>query len=80
MERGITVLRDAAGPIPQLGEVAGSYAELLTEARMIAQKINEAVAAGDEVEDKWPAAAAQASYVAALHARVAEQLVAATGD
>lgn len=80
MERGTTVLRDAAGPIPQLSEVAGSYEELLAEARMIAQKINEAVAAGDEVEGKWPAAAAQASYVAALHARVAEQLVAATGD
>jgi len=80
MEQGTTVLRDAAGAIPHLAEAVGRHEELIAEARMIAQKIDEAAAADEDVETKWQAAAAQASYVAALHARLAEQLAASTGD
>lgn len=80
MEQGTAVLRDAAGSVPQVAEAAGRHEELVGEARLVAQKIREAAAAGEDVEAKWQAAAAQASYVAALHARLAEQLVAAAAD
>lgn len=80
MEQGVAVLRDAAGAVPGLGEAAARYQELVAEVRLIAQKTDEAASADEEIETKWRAAAAQASYVAALHARLAEQLATAARE
>ena len=78
-EAGTAMLRQAAEVIDGGGDAADRYEELLAEARLVAQKIEEAQAAGDEAAPKWEAAAAQANYVAALHARLARQLADASG-
>jgi len=78
-EAGSEMLRQAAEVIDGVGDAAARHEELLTEAGLVAQKIDEAQAAGDEAAPKWEAAAAQANYVAALHARLARQLADASG-
>jgi len=78
-EAGTAMLRQAAEAIEGMSDAAERHEELLTEARLVAQKIDEARAAGDEAAPKWEAAAAQANYVAALHARLARQLADASG-
>lgn len=80
MEQGTAALRDAVATTPHLAEAVVRHEELIAEARMIARKIDEAAAADADVETTWQAAAAQASYVAALHTRLAEQLAASAGD
>ena len=89
-QMGTPVLRQAEETMgPALVSATVRYQELLQEAQLVARKIDEAIAAeltdgsdeaGEAQEDaplKWQAAAAQASYVAALHARLAEQLAGA---
>jgi outer membrane protein assembly factor BamD (BamD/ComL family) len=73
-QSGTGLLNDAASLAPELNEVGARYGELLSEARLVAVKIEEATAAEDDAAMKWQAAAAQANYVAALHARLADDL------
>lgn len=92
-QMALPTLRDAEERLAsELVGASARYEELLREAQLVARKIDEAVQAEQSVsadttgesteaeEDaslKWRAAAAQASYVAALHTRLAEQLAAA---
>lgn len=70
-------LRHAAGVIStasgRLTQLADRHAELAAETQLLAEKI--ADAGGDEPPPEiWETAAAQASFISALHARCAEQL------
>lgn len=70
-------LRHAAGVIStasgRLTQVADRHAELAAETQLLADKI--AQAGGEEPPPAiWETAAAQASFISALHARCAEQL------
>ncbi len=79
-EVGTQVVRDAAGTMSGLDGAAERHDELLAEARLVSQKIDEAMQSdAEEAGAKWQAAAAQANYVAALHARLAQQLADAAG-
>jgi len=72
------ILQRAEAEIPALQGAAARHTELREEAELVARKVEEATAAGEEASTKWQAAAAQASYVSALHRRLAEQFIAAT--
>ncbi|MFP4249378.1 MAG: tetratricopeptide repeat protein [Armatimonadota bacterium] len=74
------LLQDAEESMVALENATARHTELLEEAELVARKIDEATAAEDEAETKWQAAAAQASYVAALHERLAGQISEAAGD
>ncbi|MGD9495707.1 MAG: tetratricopeptide repeat protein [Armatimonadota bacterium] len=78
-QTGTGLLRDAAGAVEGLAEAAEQHADMVAEARVVAQKVNEARQAEEPAEAKWQAAAAQANYVAVLHARLAQTLADATG-
>ncbi len=78
-ESGTDMLREAASAVPGLDDAAERHRELLAEAALVARKIDEAVTAEEDAAAKWQAAAAQANYVAALHARLAQQLTDAVG-
>lgn len=73
------ILRKAEATTPALKSATARHNELLQEAELLARKVDEATAAEEEADAqaKWQAAAAQANYVAALHQRLAEQLIAA---
>lgn len=76
---GTDILREAMSVLPALDDAAERHKELLAEAALVARKIDEAVTAQGAAAEKWQAAAAQANYVAALHARLAQQLTDAAG-
>ncbi len=74
------LLERAEGQMPRLQNAAQRHAELRNEAAVVARKITEAIAAEQDGQQKWRAAAAQANYVGALHQRLAEQLVGALNE
>jgi hypothetical protein len=74
------LLQEAEESMVALENATARHVELLEEAELVARKIEEATAAGDEAKTKWQAAEAQASYVAALHERLAGQIAEAAGD
>jgi len=73
---GTEMLREASEVLDGVGDAAARHEELVTEEQLLATKINAAANApeSEDPEIVWQAAAAQANYVAALHARLAEQL------
>jgi len=73
------IIQQAAQVAPEVGDAPMRYQELIEEARVVARKIDEATKVEEQPEAKWQAAAAQASYVAALHGRLAQQLAGACG-
>ncbi len=85
-QKGTPLLTRTENLHPELENAGERFAELLREARLAVRKVEEA--ADDSAQDveaeepqdpalKWEAAAAQARYVAALHARLAEQFATA---
>lgn len=78
-QRTAAVIEKGEGALPALENATARHNELLEEAELVARKVEEATAAeeDEDAQTKWRAAAAQANYVAALHERLAEQLIAA---
>ena len=76
-EAGTAYIRHAStvfsGASESLTELADRHTELVTETRLLSEKIGQA-AKDDAPADAWETAAAQASFVAALHNRFAERL------
>ncbi len=76
-QSGTALLRKAADEVPsaaaRLNELAESHREVTEETQLLADKIAEASGEAPP-EEIWETAAAQASFVAALHSRFVEQL------
>ncbi|MCD6360476.1 MAG: tetratricopeptide repeat protein [Armatimonadetes bacterium] len=70
LRRAADVISDASG---RLAELADLHEEMISETQLLADKIGEAFSE-QPPPDIWQTAAAQASFVAALHTRFTEQL------